>query len=363
VPNSLKPTLVRNTVAIVASAVLLSACSGPSAMSGSTPTGADAAISVTAPWSTTFARRVGGAPGTQLPSAAEVRSQEAFPESSARVITSTSKPFRGLYVSDLGIAQSQGGVRLLAARTYRQVGILDAGNTAPVGEWVDQSRNFYVANANGGNATEYAPRATSPTCTYSGAVDPTNVTTNKSGEVFVVDWSIGHSGVIDVYKHCQDKVVGNYTFGTGAPAGVTFDAHGNMFVMYLSGQTHNGALEEFKRHSKTPTPLAATVTFPGGLLMDKNQNLIAADQGVANQTNGAIDIIAPPYSTATPLVSGLAQPVWLSMNPSETLLFASSYARPPTVWVFEYPSGKLKATISAPLRYPLGVAASPDDAR
>jgi hypothetical protein len=239
----------------------------------------------------------------------------------------------------------------------------------PDGEWVDQYRNFYVANFDGGNATEYAPGATSPTCTYSGAADPTNVTTNKRGHVFVVDWNIGHSGAIDVYKQCQDTIVKRFTFGKDAPAGLAFDQNGDMFVMYLhwsnGSQSNIGALEEFKPHSKMPTQLGATVTFPGGLLMDGHQNLIAADQGVAGQPNGAIDLIPPPYSKAVPLISNLNQPVFLSLNRRETLLFASSFDHsPPTVWVFNYPSGKLKTIIgrSNGLVFQLGVAASPDDA-
>ncbi|HEY2476033.1 MAG TPA: hypothetical protein VGI19_14680 [Candidatus Cybelea sp.] len=66
---------------------------------------------------------------------------------------------------------------------------LSNGMNAPDGEWVD-----------GGNVTEHAPGATSPTCTYSGAADPTDVKSDRNGNVFVVDWNIGHQGAIDVYK-------------------------------------------------------------------------------------------------------------------------------------------------------------------
>jgi hypothetical protein len=93
---------------------------------------------------------------------------------------------------------------------------------------------------------------------------------------------------------------------------------------------------------------------------------LIVDQGTQGQNDGAIDAVAPPYSRASPLVTGLDQPVWLSLNRRNSLLFASSYDhQTPTIWVFDYPSGKLKARLGAAngLHTPVGVAAAPDYTR
>jgi hypothetical protein len=301
--------------------------------------------------------RLGAAPGSTLPSSGAAPQTALMPPLAAA-------PFRGLYVSDFGVKYGQGGALLLSPRAFQPVGKLTGGMDAPDGEWIDRSGNFYVANADGPNVTEYAPGSKHPTCTYSGANDPTNVKTDNDGNVFVVDWNDGQSGSVDVYRQCRDSIVRTYTFGSGAPSDVAFDGAGRMYVMYLSGPSGRGTLEMFHGNSMTPVALGATVRFPGGLLIDKNKNLIAADQGVQGRADGAIDVIAPPYSTASSLVTRLAQPVWLSLNRRETILFASSFDwNTPTVWAFDYPSGSLRETIGSAngLVVPLGVAASPDD--
>ena len=75
-----------------------------------------------------------------------------------------------------------------------------------------------------------------------------------------------------------------------------------------------------------------------------------------------VDVIAPPYKTAAPLVSGLAQPFHLTLNHRETDLFVTSFDfRVPEIWVFDYLSGNLKTTLGSGngLPAPLGVAESP----
>jgi DNA-binding beta-propeller fold protein YncE len=276
------------------------------------------------------------------------------------------KSFKGLYVSDFGID----GVRLLAAPKYDTIADLTKGMYGPAGLWVDPAGNLYVANADGKNVTEYAPGKQRPKCAYTGTTDPTDVKTNRMDEVFVMDWGEPNfDGAIDVYKQCQNTIVRKYAFGAGSiserPDDVAFDSAGNMFVIYLRAMHDGheaGRLEEFEGHSMTPKQLGASVSFPGGLLIDKHQRLIAANQGNQGEDNGSIVTIAPPYSIAKTLVAGLDQPVFLSLDRTGRLLFVSSFdLTTPTVWIFDYPSGKLKATLGAAngLQTPRGVAASP----
>jgi sugar lactone lactonase YvrE len=306
--------------------------------------------------------QLGGPPGTTL--------LQRLGSSQSPRSASIPKDFKGLYVSDAGID----GVWLLKPPKYDAVGELTDGMYLADGLWVDRAKNLYVANVDGQNVTEYAPGASSPTCTYSGGlVDPTNVKTNRAGQVFVIDWGVPQlTGAIDVYKQCQNAVVRKYNFNqkySERPSDVVFDSAGNMFVTYLVDDKNGhekGLLEVFKGQSMKPKRLGATLTFPGGLLIDAHGNLIAADQGVQGESNGAVDIIAPPYSSAKPLISGLDQPVWLSLNRTERLLFVSSFDfKNPTVWIFDYPSGKLEMTLGTQngLQTPIGVAAAPDDTR
>lgn len=342
--------MIRKLIQLASSGLALAFVTGCSAAGTSSPNAAFGTPS-----------QLGGAPGTAL--------LQRIPLSQSLRNAGIPQKFRGLYVSDIGID----GVWLLKPPKYGAVGELTEGMYLPDGMWVDGAKNLYAANVDGQNVTEYAPGAANPKCTYSngGLVDPTNVKTNPAGEVFVIDWGVPQNvGAIDVYEQCQNTLVRKYTFKqkySERPSDVAFDNAGHMFAMYLVDYTNGhekGLLEVFKGHSMKPKQLGATVSFPGGLLIDAHGNLIAADQGVQGENNGAVDIIAPPYSSAKRLISGLDQPVWLSLDRTERLLFVSSFDHNDAkVWIFDYPSGELKTTLGAQngLKTPLGVAAAPDD--
>ena len=100
--------------------------------------------------------------------------------------------------------------------------------------------------------------------------------------------------------------------------------------------------------------LGASVTSPGGIILDKNSNLIADDQG------GSIDLIKPPYASAKILVSGLSDPLHASLNAKEDLLFNANAASW-TVTIHTYPAMKLRKTITTSdgINAAEGVAESP----
>jgi hypothetical protein len=95
--------------------------------------------------------------------------------------------------------------------------------------------------------------------------------------------------------------------------------------------------------------------LPGGLVLDKNDNLVAEDQA------GSIDVIAPPYASATPIVTDVNGPFRDSLNRKEDLLFSANTGSN-TVTVYRYPSGELLETLGASngITTPLGVAESPN---
>ncbi|MGA8534940.1 MAG: hypothetical protein WB615_12605 [Candidatus Tumulicola sp.] len=240
-----------------------------------------------------------------------------------------------IFVSDAGST-----VQVLKTKTYKNIGSITSGVSGSDGLWADKAGNVYVANFLGDNVTEYPSGSGSPSCTYStGLVDPINVTADDAGNVYVVDFNnFNNPGYIYKYAQCSNTLAKKYAVNKG-PEGIAVDKHGDIFVSY-HGANSNGAFEEFKRGHANATPLGATVSSPGGLVIDVNGNLIADDQA------GFIDVIAPPYSSASPLVSGLSDPFHDSLNKKENLLFNANSGSA-TVTVYSYPSGKLVTTLGS----------------
>jgi hypothetical protein len=230
------------------------------------------------------------------------------------------------FISDAG-----SDVFVFKNSTYKKTGTISKGLSDADGMWVDAKGNLYVANATGPNVLEYKKGAGPPVCTYSARLsNPVNVTTDKSGNVYVADF--GGSAVRE-YGQCSNKVKSQITINQ--PEGVAVDEKGNIFVAYFGPS--GGNFEKFTKG--TGTMLGATVTSPGGIILDKKSNLIADDQG------GSIDLIKPPYASAKILVRGLSDPFHASLNAKEDLLFNANAASS-TVTIYTYPAMKLRKTIT-----------------
>lgn len=236
-------------------------------------------------------------------------------------------PARKKVEKDFFVGTTAADVLIYSNKTYSQIGEITNGLSATDGVWVDKKGNIYVANASS-NVVEYKNGGSSPICTYTGATDPINVTTDVKGNVYVVDFL---GGFVDEYAQCTNTI--EKQFQATDAEGAAVDKSGDLFVTY-SGDS----LEEFKGGSTTGTPLGATVGIAAGLIIDKKGNLIADDQ------EGDILVIAPPYSSATVLVSGLSDPFHCSLNKKENLLFNANSGSA-TITVYSYPSGSLVQTV------------------
>jgi DNA-binding beta-propeller fold protein YncE len=240
---------------------------------------------------------------------------------------------------------------------YEKSGSISTGIDGPVGDWIDASGDLYVANYRGKDVTEYAPGATSPTCTYSkGLRDPINVTTDENANVFVVDYNLGRPGFVDVYAQCSNRIASQYSVG-GAPEGAAVDSSGNLFVDYNAGGT--GALEEFLSGSTLPTQLGATFTFAGGMILDAKGNLIVCDQGP-----GYVDQVAPPYNFVTLEYNGFKDPLNVTLSQDQKLLFVAD-PQADAVRILRYPSGVVVKALHASrgFKVPVGIAAYPNGAQ
>ena len=224
------------------------------------------------------------------------------------------------------ISDTSSNVYVFKNSTYTKVGDITSGVTEGDGVWVDKKGNVYVANVVS-NVVEYKRGAGSPICTYSASLtDPINGTTDSAGNVYVTDFE---GGAVREYAQCSNTV--KATFSISNPEGVAVDTSGDVFV------AANGQFTEFI--SGSPHTLGATIGASAGLVIDKNGNLIADDQ------DGSIDLIKPPYSTAQVLVSGLSDPFHCSLNAAETLLFNANDGST-TVTVYSYPSMSLVRTLT-----------------
>jgi hypothetical protein len=314
------PILTIGIAACVAMA--LAACSGTQNVGSALPASQASRI---APQGYTAAgndMRFFGAPQSRL-----IRSLRAMP--------AKSKVEQDFFIGTTGPE-----VYIYSDKTYGEIGELTNGLDETDGVWVDKKGDVYVANVVD-NVVEFKNGGTTPTCTYTGATDPINVTTDAKGDVFVVDFE---GGYVDEYAQCKNTI--EKQFAAEDVEGAAVDKKGDLFVAY-----GGDALEEFKGGSTTGTPLGATVGSSAGLILDKKGNLIADDQ------EGDILVVAPPYSSSEVLVSGLSDPFHCALNKSENLLFNAN-AGSGTVTVYSYPSGSLTQTVSSGEAE--GVGESPD---
>jgi hypothetical protein len=229
---------------------------------------------------------------------------------------------------DFFVSTASSDVLIYSNKSYSEIGELTNDLTGTDGVWVDKKGDIYVANVST-NVVEFKKGGSSPICTYTGATDPINVTTDAKGNVYVVDLL---GGFVDEYAQCSNTI--EKQFAAADAQGAAVDKSGDLFVSY-----GGSSLEEFKGGSTTGTPLSASVGESAGLIIDKKGNLIADDQA------GDILVIAPPYSSATVLVSGLSDPFHCSLNEKENLLFNANSGSG-DVTVYSYPSGSLAQTVN-----------------
>ena len=260
------------------------------------------------------------------------------------------KAGKNLFVSD-----GNNSVLLFTNKTYMPAGEISEFST-PDGLWVDTSGNLYVSAVKQALVEEFAPRAKSPKCTYP-VPDPVAVTTDAKGNVFVADFNFLQApGHVDEFKQCNSKMSKQFTVARGAQ-GVAVDEKGDVFVSF-SNVSFAGSFEEFPKGRLTGTILPVTVQTSAGIVLDRSGNIIADDQ------QGSIDIIRPPYTSATVLVSGLDGPLRPSLSADGKTLFNAN-AIGGTVTIYKYPSGQLMHTLDGGdgLGGALGVADSPNDVR
>ncbi len=227
----------------------------------------------------------------------------------------------------------------------QQTAIIKNRLTGPDGNWFDSKGDLYVADFDNSWVAEYNPGQTGAAFIYSAGISNGAVvaTTDSNLNVYAGSYS---GGTVTEYAHRVNAVKFQCSPG-GNVDGIAVDSSGDVFVSY---NTSGGKLAEYKGGLSgcTKTALTPTLSFAGGLILDKNGNLLACDQ-----TSSAIRVIPPPYTTITKSLSGFSDPFRIALNTQQNLLFVADPGYY-YVWVKYYPSGNSYATYS--FYEPLGVA-------
>jgi sugar lactone lactonase YvrE len=203
----------------------------------------------------------------------------------------------------------------LAAKNFKSVGQLTSGiNNVALGLTQDLKGNLYVGQSSTNQILVFPAGSEVPTRTLT---LPTTfsvyyLAANKAGDLFV-DGS-DTSGVFHLYESND----GGKTFGA----------------------------------------LKITAAFPGGLAVDKKQNLWVADQG--NGTSGTISEYAPPYVKLKTSFSYAGDDTEISIDSTNTELVAANNTMQGTsVYsggvVYSIPSGKVLSSASQSLGNMYGI--------
>jgi hypothetical protein len=218
-----------------------------------------------------------------------------------------------------------------------QIGLANAQGMA-----TDRSGTLYVTgNLPGGVAVQtFSPICGKPGLSF---IDPDGLAVDPAvdGSTLYVTNLIDNgqlAAIIEVYANGASRMPSGRLSDPSAykGIGVAVDSHHSLFWSYATQAWSGGQVIKFPRGSMPGVILKPTVgkDFPGGVLLDRFDNLLVVDQ----DTN-SIHVFAPPYSApafSTILLKGTA--VYCAMEPREERLHCLDYQYG-SVDVYAYPVG------------------------
>jgi len=256
----------------------------------------------------------------------------------ASVLPDTPGP-KDLAVSDFGT----GGVEVLD-HNYAQEGAITDPAGCPDGNFYDKSGHEYDADYCAGEITEYKGNGSLLfTYTASGMGDPAGVTTDSANNVYAADYGSGSPSIVVEFPQGNTTPIASCSTGL-SNEGIAVSSSGAVFVSGNSPNTGLGVLLEYPSGlagCPTPTTLGVSLTFAGGLQIDKSNNLVACDQLAPG-----VDIIPPPYSSVSSTITGFSDPFHVAINHHNGKIFVADPGLA-DVQVDLYPSGTPFATLSS----------------
>lgn len=256
-----------------------------------------------------------------------------------------------VYIDDFG----SGVAEVVKYNHWTSEGTVSSGVNGPDGNWVDKPvggrRNYYIANYGNPNITEYDVNGNLEFTYSAGIADSIGVTTDKHGNVYEADYNytVPNGGYVNEYAPMTNSVMASCSPG-GNVEGVAVDKHGNVFVDWNNLSSGGGGITEYP-HGLTASGcvgvnLPITLGYAGGMVFDKQGNLVVCDQ-VGTGSGAVVDIIAPPYTAVTgTLGSGWVDPFHVTVDMAGTRAYVADLAAS-DVEVLNYPSGSLVTTINS----------------
>jgi hypothetical protein len=266
---------------------------------------------------------------------------------------SPSHALSGLFVAD----DTDDDVCVLQNGTWKILGEIQDGIGNPNGNWVDNSGNFFQTETASATVNEYGRNQFGPKFTYTGFAEPLVVTTDTNGNIFVGDDNYAKNGSVTQFKDGSNTPVQHCAL-SGGVEGVAVDSNKDVFVAYNTSNSR-GKLARFAGGLAgcKATTLSVPLGVPGALVLDRQNDLVVADQ-----TNEVVNVVKPPYSkVAKSFGLPLFQPYHLALNRHENRLFVCE-APHQFIDVLEYPSGKLLIQLSGRYGFsgPRGVTDEPN---
>jgi hypothetical protein len=194
-----------------------------------------------------------------------------------------------VYVSDF----SNGVVQIYDQKGKGQSAIGSISGLAnPQGMWVVRSSgDLYVTQSGADNVNVYHRGSTTPFETLTDLAsngEVVSVCVDGAGNTYV-----GHLGASKISVFAAGSTSPTATLTDPNASSIFFitcDANGNLFLTYFDV---NGVGHADEYSGGTFTQLPFTLSFPGGIQLDRNENLLVDDQLVPS-----ISTYAPPYTSA-----------------------------------------------------------------
>ncbi len=249
------------------------------------------------------------------------------------------------------ILAGTGGAASGKVNASSTVSTVGTGFSGPSGVAVDGAGNLFIAEYDGHSVKEIfagtggAAAGTVNTSSTviplgSGFSAPADVTVDANGNVFVADSA--NSAVKEIVAGGDGKVSASSTVnivghGFGTPYGVAVDASGNVFVADFTGPVKEivagtgGAGSGKVNSSSTVIAVGSGFNQPFGLAVDVNGNMYVADfsgnavKEIVAGTGGAGSGIVNANSTVVTVSSGISSPAHVMLDPAGDI-FVSNYS-------------------------------------
>jgi DNA-binding beta-propeller fold protein YncE len=259
-----------------------------------------------------------------------------------------------------------------AGKNQKMVGQI-TGLTQPQGIATDKSGDLYVANTNSSNVLEYAPPYTrAPKMTISDPHEfPADVAISSTGVVAVMNICSApkcalDSGNVELFAKGSTKscaTVSDSAFNFTRVMFGEFDSTGELYIDGLNGgyQTSFGLVSNgCNATGITYLNYTYTLSFPGGVQIDKTGHIDFADQ-----YNHVVDAFDPPVNggfvspTSTTPLTGSTFPVGIAIMASGTSLYAADSGGSGTAEEYKYVAGGKAENTIATGGQPIGIAVTP----